>query len=82
MTGEMFTSAFAGLMGLPPEMVTTGVSVKSKPVSTMSILSRDPSTATVPVAPIPVESEIESLGGLTTSYPVPPPVTLKLLIGP
>ena len=47
-----------------------------------SSLSRLPSTATVPVAPVPITSRMISLGGLTTSYPEPPPVTFIPLIGP
>ena len=35
------------------------------------ISSRDPDTATYPVAPLPTESLICKIGGLITSYPLP-----------
>ena len=46
------------------------------------MLSKEPSTPSNPVAPVPTGSVIPRTGGLTTSYPEPGDVTMILLIGP
>ena len=58
-------------MPFPPEILITGSERKSEPISTISILSSDPITVTVAVAPDPTGSEIIKSGGSMTSYPDP-----------
>ena len=48
----------------------------------MSILSKDPLTLAVALAPTPADAEIVTVGGTMTSYPVPPSRTSIDLIPP
>ena len=62
-----FTFASADTSGLPPSILTTGVSRKSNPLLIILSSDKEPDTVTVPVAPVPDESETFIIGGLMTS---------------
>ena len=66
----------------PPVIpIETTLSI-SKSCGSIKASTTFPLTQTTDVAPVPTPSSISILGGLITSYPLPPDRTSRLLIGP